>query len=274
MSLHALKYCGGKSLAFRKSIGKWIADMLPYDCFYIEPFAGMLGVLLQRQKSKIEIINDKNGLISNFWECIRDHPEELEWKFVNAPLDRKLFKKSIEIKNNFINGCKTEPVDCAFASGVILLFGFSGIISSQHCRIYEKQPFVQSHKFAQRILALHDRLIGVRIENKDAFEILDKCKNYTDAIIYCDPPYPNTINCYEHNINSIDEFIYWLRLQKGKVVVSGYDNDFDNLDWHKEIKNSSCTIGTLKENSNKSVKRQTSVWLNYRPKTQQTLFDL
>ena len=80
MMLYGLRYYGGKSEKFRNGngAGPWIAKMLPYRRMYVEPFAGMLGVLLQREKSRIELVNDRDGMISAFWECIRDYPDKLE----------------------------------------------------------------------------------------------------------------------------------------------------------------------------------------------------
>ena len=48
-----------------------------YDVGFVEPFAGMFLVLLNRPKSKVEIINDINDRIVNYARVVRDQPEEL-----------------------------------------------------------------------------------------------------------------------------------------------------------------------------------------------------
>ena len=66
--LSALRYYGGKNAQHRT--GRWIASMLPYDKGYVEPFAGMLGVLLQRRRSAAEMVNDADGnLIDGGGRC-------------------------------------------------------------------------------------------------------------------------------------------------------------------------------------------------------------
>ena len=56
----SLPYFGGKR---GYGLAEWIASHLPLsdDIAYIEPFAGMAGVLLSRPAVKIEILNDLNG---------------------------------------------------------------------------------------------------------------------------------------------------------------------------------------------------------------------
>jgi len=45
---------------------------------YVEPFAGSLAVLLQRpQPGKREVVNDKYGLLCNFWRAVQQAPEQV-----------------------------------------------------------------------------------------------------------------------------------------------------------------------------------------------------
>ena len=92
MGLDALQYVGGKS--GRTALGKWVADRIPYGYYYCEPFAGMLGVLLQRTRSPIEVVNDLNGHVTNWWEVVRDRTEELERWITLTPDSRRTFYAS------------------------------------------------------------------------------------------------------------------------------------------------------------------------------------
>ena len=76
--LRALGWVGGKSPFGAHKTGQWIASLLPpvgTTYTYIEPFAGMLGVMLQRPKHRREIANDLDGDLVNWWRAVRDYPE-------------------------------------------------------------------------------------------------------------------------------------------------------------------------------------------------------
>lgn len=64
--------------------GKSLAAPLIWRAFgnvpnYVEPFAGSLAVLLARPHApKVETVNDKDGLIANFWRAVQHAPHEVE----------------------------------------------------------------------------------------------------------------------------------------------------------------------------------------------------
>jgi len=63
--------------------GKSLAAPLIWRAFgsvpnYVEPFAGSLATLLARpHAAKIETVNDKDGLIANFWRATQTAPDEV-----------------------------------------------------------------------------------------------------------------------------------------------------------------------------------------------------
>ena len=60
-----LPWYGGKYP--RNALTKWIVSQIPYErkTLYVEPFCGMCGVLLSRQATATEIINDRNARLIN-----------------------------------------------------------------------------------------------------------------------------------------------------------------------------------------------------------------
>jgi DNA adenine methylase len=76
--------------------GKSLAAPLIWRAFgnvpnYVEPFAGSLAVLLARPSTpKVETVNDKDGLISNFWRAVQHAPDEVarwaDWPVNEADL--------------------------------------------------------------------------------------------------------------------------------------------------------------------------------------------
>lgn len=64
--------------------GKFNAAPIVWRAFgnvpnYVEPFAGSLATLLARPHApKVETVNDKDGLIANFWRATKAAPDEVE----------------------------------------------------------------------------------------------------------------------------------------------------------------------------------------------------
>ncbi|MFF7576840.1 DNA adenine methylase [Streptomyces sp. NPDC008061] len=65
-------YFGGK-----QRLASWIVSLLPEHDHYVEPFAGSLSVLLAKQPSRMETVNDLDGELMTFWRVLRDQPEQL-----------------------------------------------------------------------------------------------------------------------------------------------------------------------------------------------------
>ncbi len=91
IAYRSLPYYGGK-----RGYGKaeWIAGLLPSekDSCYLEPFAGMAGVLLARPAVKLEMLNDLNGRIINWWRMVRDCPDEFGYLVEHTPRSRNEFR--------------------------------------------------------------------------------------------------------------------------------------------------------------------------------------
>ncbi|MDD5263015.1 MAG: DNA adenine methylase, partial [Methylacidiphilales bacterium] len=75
----AVSWPGGKSRLL-----KHIMPLVPEHTCYCEPFAGGLAVLLAKERSQLEVLNDLNGDLVNFYRCVRFHADVLltELEFV------------------------------------------------------------------------------------------------------------------------------------------------------------------------------------------------
>jgi DNA adenine methylase len=66
-------YFGGKS-----SIAKEVWNRFGSIKQYIEPFCGSAAILLTAPKpASLEVVNDINGFIANFWRAVKNHPDEV-----------------------------------------------------------------------------------------------------------------------------------------------------------------------------------------------------
>ena len=220
--LRTLPYIGGKSNF--GGPGKWIAEQLAQYSTrtYIEPFCGMLGVLLRRDRAPIEIINDKDGRIVNFFRVVRDMPDEFvrllsltayksreEWEWARSALDHD------------------SPVHRALAIFICLR-------NSLPSTLAPRADYITTGGSGRWVLpddvyALAERLRDVRIDSGDANKKLRKWKQRPDTLIYCDPPYPSTLG---YGVTfCADEFVSTILTgtTRAHLVVSGYSHSWPAL---------------------------------------------
>ena len=67
-----LAYIGGK-----RAIAKAIIAVLPKHITYVEPFAGGAQVFFAKEPSKVEVLNDLDFELINFYRVAQVHYEEL-----------------------------------------------------------------------------------------------------------------------------------------------------------------------------------------------------
>src|SRR5689334_17914859 len=67
-----LSYIGGKN-----RLAKTIISLLPEHITYVEPFSGGAQVLFHKSASNVEVINDLDFEVVNFFRVCQWHPEEL-----------------------------------------------------------------------------------------------------------------------------------------------------------------------------------------------------
>lgn len=68
-----LRWPGGKSRHL-----KYILPLIPSHHCYCEPFAGGLAVFLAKEPSRLEVINDQNGVLVALYRNAQYHVEELQ----------------------------------------------------------------------------------------------------------------------------------------------------------------------------------------------------
>jgi len=66
------KWVGGKS-----RLRKQVIELLPAHSCYVEPFAGAAWVLFGKPPSDVEVINDIDQELVNFFRVVKQQPEEL-----------------------------------------------------------------------------------------------------------------------------------------------------------------------------------------------------
>ena len=278
----ALKYMGGKS---RKNLYTWINNHLgdtPKNWTYIEPFAGMAGILLSRPKADSELINDKDRWIYSWWVAIRDYPDELIWKIINTPNSREAYETSFQ---QIKKGPTGNVIDDALTAYIVLDQSIGKAIDTRETgwtrfigfKIQGWNRYDSDGKI-KTINNLNERLQHVQLENRDAISILSKSKDYENCIIYCDPPYYSTTyknkgtggaDHYGKHITNedVDKLTQLFKEQKGRVAISGYGDEWNKLNWNRyelEVIYSGFT-GVEAKNKTHNPKRTEVLWCNFEP---------
>lgn len=253
-------YYGGKT-RMAPDIIKLIPDNATT---YVEPFAGSLAVLLRKPPHKIEVVNDLDNRLVNFWRVLRDKPEQLQHALTYTPYARAEFEHVIKVID--------EPCDdVEFARRVFV------ILRQSRKRSTSATPgkFRGSggsrgpgHTFVLSVDNLGeyaDRLRPVVIENIDAIELIRRWDK-PDTIMYLDPPYVGeTRTERDYTVeNAGVEFHYELvaavRDTKARVILSGYDHSaYSSLsDWNRN--DSRRTTGSTSAETRYATE---TLWTNF-----------
>ena len=212
-----ITYYGGK-----QSLIKYLLPLIPQHTIYCEPFFGGGALFFAKPKSEVEVINDLNGEVVNFFKVVKTKFSELQKEIQGSPHSRELFKRAKAIYD-FPD--MFSDVQRAWAFWVLTNQGFAGIIGSWgfgKTASKEKAVAVKRDAFTKEYA---DRMKTVQVEHNDALKVIDRCDD-KNAFIYCDPPY---INSDQGHYDGYSESEYEALLEKlakvkGKFLLSSYPN--------------------------------------------------
>ena len=220
-------YYGGKTHLAPK-----IAALLPPHDHYVEPFAGGLSVLLAKEPSLAETVNDLDGDLVTFWRVLRDQPEELERVCALTPHSVDEFVAANE--RTFVTDLeKARRVFVVLTQGrehSLKPRGAGGWRRTVKAARAVPLPRMRDALVA-RISAVAERMIGVSLENDDAINIIRRYGREPSVCIYADPPYLGETRGEGggYGIDQRDEefhreFAAACKEAKASVVISGYDS--------------------------------------------------
>src|ERR1019366_9025700 len=214
-----LSYIGGKNRLATK-----IISLLPEHTTYVQPFAGGAQVLFHKQPSNVEVLNDLDFDIVNFFRvCQWDYEEFVRYlKF--CLVSRKLHEMHLAT-----NPATLTDIQRAGRFFYLQKNSFGGLILKQKFHYGVTQPSnYNPARIPEIIERTHKRLERLQIESLPYEKILDKYDRPT-TLFYLDPPYWER-KLYRHNFSREDFEGLGTRLKalKGKFILS--------LDDHPEVR--------------------------------------
>jgi len=210
-----ITYYGGK-----QTLLKHILPLIPPHKLYCEPFFGGGAVFFAKPKAEVEIINDVNGEVVNFFKVVKTKFSDLQKEIQGSPHSRELFKRAKAIYD--FPDMFTD-VQRAWAFWILTNQGFAGMIGSWgfgKTASKEKAVATKRDTFTKDYA---DRLRTVQVEHNDALKVIDRC-NDKQSFIYCDPPYINSDQGHYEGYSSseYEELLKRLAKFKGKFLLSSY----------------------------------------------------
>lgn len=237
MTAPPFAYFGGKMRAADK-----IISLLPSHGHYVEPFAGSMAVLLAKPRSQMETVNDLDRNLMTFWRILRERPDDLAMAMALTPHARAEHLEAYRLDE--IDG---DDLERARRVWVILSQGRGGSMRRTGWRFY-RNPGASTYAmpdyldaYVRRVPPCADRLSGVSLECRDAFEVIADYGQHPDVLLYVDPPYLGTTRSanYAHEMLSENEhrtLAETLNRAHAAVVLSGYSSPlYDEIyaGWHR-----------------------------------------
>jgi DNA adenine methylase len=227
-----LRYFGSKW-----QMADWIIAQMPPHLVYVEPYCGSAGVFFRKPASPLEVLNDLNGDVVNFFTMLRDRRDDLIQAIDLTPFSRAEYDRSFEACADPLEQARRFYVRSyqSFAGGGVRKSGTGW-----------RRRFGPERSNPKEWSRLDGLLLGARrlkeavIECDQALNIIQVFDSET-TLFYVDPPYVlqarrRKQKRYVHEMSEADhrQLAEALHAVKGMVLLSGYQSPlYDELygDW-------------------------------------------
>lgn len=206
-----LSYIGGKN-----RLAKQLITLFPEHTTYVEPFAGGAQVFFHKEPSAVEVLDDLDGEIVNFFRVCQWHYEELVRYLRFCLVSRKLYEQLADADPS-----RLTDVQRAGRFFYLQKNCYGGLVVKRNYHYgVIKRPNYTVDRIPQVIQATHERLQGVQIECLPYEEILERYDRPT-TLFYLDPPYYDR-KLYRFNFTKEDFLALNERLRKlkGSFILS------------------------------------------------------
>jgi DNA adenine methylase len=219
------KYFGGKW-----QLASWILQYTPEHETYVEPFCGAASLLFHKEPSEIEVINDINGEVINFFRVLREFPDQLIDQILLTPYSREEYLESYETP------VIEHPIEAARRFYVRVNQAFGGgyranrVGWSRQIKNNRWSKLVDRWNKVEHLADIAERLKFVQIENDDAFKVI-QTYDHEKAFFYIDPPYDHKARTskkeYVSEFTEAEHILLSKLLHdlKGCVIISGYASE-------------------------------------------------
>ncbi len=248
-----LTYYGGK-----QKLVPQILPLIPEHHLYCEPFAGGAAILFAKEPSKIEVLNDTNGELINFYRVAK-----AEFPKLKKEIMATLHSRGLHLKARFIYNQPHlfTPVERAWSIFTMSHQSYSAIIDSTWSAGVKDATSEKKFQSKKAVFTKTyvERLERVQLENRNALEVITT-RDTPDSFFYCDPPYFNS-DCGHYGGYSVENFKNLLSLLsqiKGKFLLSSYPSDIlkeysKKYKWYTKQIETNLSVQGAKKNGRKKT---------------------
>lgn len=217
-----ITYYGGK-----QRIAQMILPYIPEHRIYCEPFFGGGAVFFAKNPSYLEIINDHNENLINFYEQCQTNFENLATAIGNTLHSESQYRHAVAIYNGL------QPADVLTrAVSTWIVFNQSWNSSARAGWKFDigtgGSHIAKTLAHARRNFCpwLKKRLQYVQISCRDALQVI-KVRDTVDTFFYLDPPYPGTNQGHYsgYTWEKLEKLLTLLTAVKGKFMLSNYPSE-------------------------------------------------
>lgn len=240
-----LGYYGGK-----QNLAATILPFFPKHKLYCEPFCGGAALFFAKEQSEMEVINDTNSELINFWRVVQLRFVELE-KLISMSLHSRRLHADARVV--YTHPHLFDEVKRAWAVWVLSSQSFSAMLDGSFG--YDKKRQTTTKKIVSKrdgfSIDYAERLQNVNIECADALYVIQS-RDTAETFFYVDPPYFNS-DCGHYNGYNEQDFENLLKLLaniKGKFILSSYPSNL--LDkytkahgWHYKCYEQGVSVNAL-----------------------------
>lgn len=256
-----------------------IFSHFPRHTTFVDVFGGGGSVILGKEPSRVEIYNDLDGRLANFFKvlCDEDKTAELYKKLENTLYSRDVFDEALLKMET-----ELTDVDKAYHFFIINKQSFAGKCKTWGYGVVSScAPSFSSS--INMLKDVHKRIrSGVQVENL-SFDDLIPRYDTPDTLFYLDPPYVSTTRSGlgDYECEMTDDMhvnlVNILLSVKGMCILSGYDTNIykplEDAGWHRD----SFDVSVMSSNGVDGVRpvRTECLWISPRAvenKMQRTLF--
>ncbi|MBB6109723.1 DNA adenine methylase [Mucilaginibacter lappiensis] len=215
-----ISYYGGK-----QSLAKKICSLIPEHTLYCEPFIGGGAIFFAKEPSLIEVLNDTNRELMNFYKTVQNEFVGLEKEIRITLHSRDLFRKASVIYNY---PDMFSDIKRAWAVWILSSQSFSAKLDSSFG--YDKSHQTTTKKIINNRDRFTEeyaiRLQNVQLESADALYVI-RSRDTKNSFFYLDPPYFNS-DCGHYDGYSEQDFenlLIQASKIEGKFLLSSYPSD-------------------------------------------------